>query len=77
MGAYDWMIVQGCLRYGYDIVAQAIIDKTEELVRRSGDREYYAVDGAGCGLDPFYGWTLLAYFMQEEKDSGMWKKLIV
>ncbi len=73
----NWMIVQGCLRYGYDIVAQAIIEKTEELVRRSGDREYYAANGAGCGLNPFYGWTLLAYFMQEEKDSGMWKKLIV
>lgn len=74
----NWLIVQGCMRYGYDIVAQAIIEKTAELVQKSGDREYYAAaDGAGCGLNPFYGWTLLAYFMQYEKDSGIWKKLIV
>lgn len=30
-------------------------------------REYHAsADGAGRGLSPFYGWTLLAHFLPRE-----------
>ena len=35
-----------------------------------GDRKYYdAETGAGCGLDPFWGWSLLAHFMPYEEAS--------
>jgi len=39
-------------------------------VWNSGNCEYYdAETGAGCGLDPFWGWSLLAHFMPYEEAS--------
>ena len=39
-------------------------------VWNSGNCEYYdAETGAGCGLDPFWSWSLLAHFMPYEEGS--------
>ena len=44
-----------------------LAEKTKALVKKSGNREYYLTEsGEGDGLDRFWGWTLLAYFMEEE-----------
>ena len=37
------------------------------LMKNEGTREYYdAETGDGLGLDPFWGWSLLGYFMPLE-----------
>lgn len=67
----NYMVMHGLMDYGYRDIAGYIACKTRELVEKSGDREYYLTEtGEGTGLDPFWGWTLLAYFMEEEvRDS--------
>ena len=58
----------GLTFFDYSLLAQ----RTEELLRRSGDREYYrSEDGAGCGLDPFWGWSLLGHFFSYELEHGV------
>lgn len=67
----NYMIMHGLMDYGYMDIAKYIANKTRELVDKSGDREYYLTDtGEGTGLNPFWGWSLLAYFMQEECDKN-------
>lgn len=67
----NYMVMHGLMDYGYHDIAEYIAYKTKELIRISGDREYYLTEtGTGTGLDPFWGWSLLAYFMEAEvKDS--------
>lgn len=63
----NYMIMHGLLNYGYKDIAEYIAYKTRELIRKSGDREYYLTEtGEGTGLNPFWGWTLLGYFMEAE-----------
>lgn len=58
-------------KYGYTSEAAYLANETYRQVKRIGDREYYATEtGTGCGLDPFWGWSLLAYFMPYENESG-------
>ena len=70
--AHTWMptnyiVFQGLRDYGFHTEAAELARLSGELVRKSGDREYYTSDtGEGCGLDPFWGWSLLAYFMPLE-----------
>jgi len=67
----NYMIFHGLRYYGYEDLAALVADHTCRLVKESGDREYYdAETGQGCGLDPFWGWSLLAYFMPYEADSS-------
>jgi hypothetical protein len=64
----NYMTFHGLLRYGYAEMAALLRHYTMELVRKAGNREYYdAETGGGEGLDPFWGWSLAAYFMQYEE----------
>jgi putative isomerase len=63
----NYMVYHGLRRYGYDQFATLLGHETFQLVKKSGNREYYdAENGEGCGLDPFWGWSLLGYFMPYE-----------
>lgn len=63
----NYMVTHGLVKYGYKQEAMELAEKTKALVKKSGNREYYITEsGEGDGLDPFWGWTLLAYFMEEE-----------
>lgn len=67
----NYYIMHGLLDYGYKAVARIIAEKSYRLVKRLGSREYYNSDSCtGNGLDPFWGWTLLSYFMPGECDTG-------
>lgn len=64
----NYMVYHGLKRYGYDQIASLLANRTQELVRHAGNREWYdAETGEGCGLDPFWGWSLLAHFMAYEE----------
>jgi neutral trehalase len=66
----NYMIYWGLRRYGYRELASLVAHATHRLVQVAGNREYYdAESGAGCGLDPFWGWSLLAHFMPWEEAS--------
>lgn len=63
----NYMVYHGLRRYGYDQFATLVAHETHRLLKKSGNREYYdAENGEGCGLDPFWGWSLLGYFMPYE-----------
>ena len=67
----NYYVFESLRMYGYDELAKNLAETTCENVRRIGDREYYATESkTGCGLDPFWGWSLLAYFMPYEAASG-------
>jgi glycogen debranching enzyme len=64
----NYMIYRGLRAYGYRDLATLVARYTHDLVRRSGNCEYYdAESGAGSGLDPFWGWSLLAHFLPYEE----------
>jgi putative isomerase len=63
----NYYTFHGLVSYGYRDAAQKLAQKTAELFRRNPFREYYATEsGAGWGLDPFWGWSGLALYMEEE-----------
>lgn len=65
----NYMIFHGLQKYGYDRVAKEIASKTLELVLNQNEvtREFYnAETGKGLGLNPFWGWSVLAYVMPLE-----------
>jgi len=63
----NYFIFHGLRAYGYKDIATRLADVTLQMILKNGDREYYSSDSAGgCGLDPFWGWSLLAYFMPWE-----------
>lgn len=67
----NYFIFHGLMDYGYNKVAKDIADKTVAMVEKSGDWEYYgSEEGVGCGLNPFWGWSLLAYFMTYEYEKN-------
>jgi neutral trehalase len=64
----NYMIYHGLRRYGYDQLASLVAHHTLRLLKTAGNREYYdAETGEGCGLDPFWGWSLLGYFLPYEE----------
>jgi neutral trehalase len=68
----NYMIVHGLRRYGYSQLASLLVEHTQKLVQKSGNREWYdAENGQGCGLDPFWGWSLLGHFMEYEDQNGL------
>ncbi len=62
----NYMIFHGLMRYGYRKEARQLADKTFDLAlnRNPVTREYYDSDsGQGYGMNPFWGWSSLAYVM--------------
>lgn len=64
----NYAVFHGLMKYGYMEVAKELAYKTFEMVLNEEDtREYYnAETGCGQGLNPFWGWSTLAYFMPLE-----------
>ena len=65
----NYMVFHGLMDYGYDEAARKLCEKTFDLVYRKNPltREYYNSEtGEGYGRNPFYGWSVLAYFMPLE-----------
>lgn len=63
----NYYVFHGLHRYGYHALAAEVAEKTYQMVKSIGAREYYNTESkTGNGLDPFWGWTLLAYFMPLE-----------
>ena len=65
----NYMIFHGLMDYGYYDVAKELVEKTFDMVYHKNDvtREYYnSENGDGIGLNPFWGWSTLAYFMPFE-----------
>ena len=68
----NYMVYHGLRRYGYHELATLAAHETVRLVQQAGDREYYSAEtGGGCGLDPFWGWSLLAHFLPFEEQSSV------
>ena len=63
----NYIVYHGLRYYGLRQLASLVAHYTEKLVKTAGNREYYnAETGEGCGLDPFWGWSLLGHFMNFE-----------
>jgi len=64
----NYMIAHGLVRHGRRKLAQELAYRTFELVISEADtREYYDGEtGAGQGLNPFWGWSALAYLLPLE-----------
>ena len=60
------MIFHGLLRYGFRNEASELALKTFDMAldRNKATREFYDADsGKGNGMNPFWGWSSLAYVM--------------
>ena len=69
----NYMIMHGLLDYGYADVARELARKTVDLVykRNEAPREFYdGESGEGLGLKRFWGWSVLAYVMPFECETG-------
>ena len=63
----NYMVYHGLRYYGLRETASLVAHYTQKLVETAGNREYYnAETGEGCGLNPFWGWSLLGHFMKFE-----------
>ena len=68
----NYYVFHGLNSYGYHEIATRLADITYRMVLKIGDREYYSSDSAGgCGLNPFWGWSLLAYLMPWENENRL------
>lgn len=66
------MIVHGLTGYGYDSLAKVIAYRTFDMVLNQNEttREFFnAKTGEGYGLNPFFGWSTLGYFMPLEIEN--------
>jgi hypothetical protein len=69
----NYMIFHGLLRYGYKGSAKELALKTFRMALdlNKNTREYYDSDsGKGDGLNPFWGWSALAYVMPLDYVNG-------
>ena len=65
----NYMIFHGLIRYGFDRAALELANKTLDLALQKNPvtREYYNSEtGQGYGMNPFWGWSTLAYMMPLE-----------
>ena len=69
----NYMIFHGLLRYGYTDAARQLALKTFHLAltENPATREFYDADtGHGNGMNPFWGWSSLAYLMPLDYVAG-------
>ena len=68
----NYMVFQGLRKYGYNDIARELAYQTFDMVlSEETTREYYNGEtGVGQGLNPFWGWSALAYFMPLEYETG-------
>ena len=69
----NYMIFHGLLHYGFRREARDLAYRTFHLTldENSVTREYYDSDtGRGEGMNPFWGWSSLAYVMPLEYETG-------
>lgn len=69
----NYMIFHGLLRYGFKDAARDLAYRTFSLALDENPvtREYYDSDtGNGNGMNPFWGWSTLAYVMPLEFETG-------
>jgi Glycosyl hydrolase family 63 C-terminal domain len=53
----NWLLIEGLRHYGYDELADILLERSIKLVRQSGFREYFSpYDGTGAGANNF-SWT--------------------
>ena len=65
--------MHGLMDYGYGEIARELADKTFRmaLIENPVTREYYDSDTAkGNGMNPFWGWSALAYVMPLDMKLG-------
>lgn len=65
----NYMIFLGLMRYGFNEEARQLAEKTFDMALNHNDvtREYYNSEtGQGYGMNPFWGWSSLAYVMPLE-----------
>jgi hypothetical protein len=65
----NYMIFHGLMDYGFDKEARELADRTYAMVldKNALTREYYdSQTGQGYGMNPFWGWSSLAYVMPLE-----------
>ncbi|SDW32189.1 putative isomerase [Lutibacter oricola] len=64
----NYMICHGLTDYGYKDLAKEIAHKTYNLVlNNKSTREFFnAETGEGLGMNPFFGWSSLAYYLPLE-----------
>jgi len=68
----NYYIFQALRNYGYAELATKLVEETTRLLEKSGNREYFCSEtGDGRGLDPFWGWTLLGWFMPFENEHNL------
>ena len=62
----NYIVLEILKKYGYTEKAAELADKTEKVISKEGLREYYTSETMqGCGLNPFWGWSVLGCFMQD------------
>ena len=69
----NYMILHGLMDYGFTEVAQRLSEKTFHMALKNNPatREYYNSDsGTGNGMNPFWGWSSLAYVMPLDLREG-------
>jgi len=69
----NYMIFHGLLRYGFKEIARDLAWRTYRMAMDENPvtREYYDSDtGKGNGMNPFWGWSALAYVMPLEWETG-------
>lgn len=68
----NYMAMHGLMRYGYREEAMMLAQKSFDMaLNEDKTREYYnAETGVGQGLNPFWGWSALAYAMPFEVEAG-------
>lgn len=69
----NYMIFHGLMHYGFKDIAKDLAYRTLSLAldENSVTREFYDSDtGKGNGMDPFWGWSSLAYVMPLEYEIG-------
>ena len=69
----NYMVMHGLLRYGFKDIARDLAYRTFKMVldENPTTREFYDSDtGCGNGMNPFWGWSSLAYVMPLEVAAG-------
>jgi len=69
----NYMVMHGLLDYGFRDVAKELAERTFRMVLKKNavTREFYRSDtGEGLGMNPFWGWSSLAYVMPLEAALG-------